>query len=175
MSNTDQQEQADFNHFLDVILGYKQDDHPVRLTFQKNYITEISDVLCMSDETIFGLKYNIIGDKNKTITTIIPPPFASRLIQFKHFVRFNAGSGHPVTTNIQAVTKQDFNHFISSTDTSVNPLPSPVPTPVATSTVASKSVDKVREFRKGTKHDVTVFPELNRNTNWRTWNGTTII
>ena len=40
---------------------------------------------------------------------------------------------------------------------------------------APKPVDKVREFRKGIKHDATVFPELTSDGSWHSWNDITII
>ena len=134
MTKTDQPDEADFNHFLNVILGYKQKDHEVWLAFQKNCITEVYDLLCMSEESILALKYNTKDDKNKTVVMPLPSPFAWRLIQFKQFVLSKAASGHSVTANLQALTKKEFQDFFSSTETAINPPPSYVP--IASSALA---------------------------------------
>ena len=171
MATRAQQKKADMAHFLDIVIELNDMNHPIHLAFQKNQITQVTDVLVMDEDDILKLKYPTKDDKGKTVISPLPSHFARRLIQFKQYVAFKASKGTPLAGNWSSVTREDFEDFFTSMGSGVN-TPSPsiphIPSP-------PKTVDKVKEFKKGIKHDVAAFPELASDGNWHSWKDATII
>ena len=101
-------------HFLDVVMELSDMSHPIHLAFQKNQITQVTDVLVMDEDDILKLKYPSKDDEGKSAISPLPSHFARRLIQFKRYVVFKANTGTPLAGNWSSVTREDFEDFFTS-------------------------------------------------------------
>ena len=139
------------DHILTKVLDL-EDDSVVHKAFAHCSILSPHDLVTMHDVEFETMEYDDSGG----VLLPLPKGFAGRLRAFKAFFLYRRDSHDPIgDADWVKLTQAEFNEFRVSGNFVSSPGAASLAGPSVSS---SSSYDPVRDFKRGIKRDITVFP-----------------
>jgi len=166
---------ADMAYLLDEILDLNDDrDYPIRDAISYATIATVKDLLSIEIDRYEYMKYRKRDEDNSVTLELLPDYAVGTLKSFKQYVQYLGSIGTPVKNQEwQSIDPDDFDNFCVGPYNRENPpritAPNPAATAVPPSMTVNKTVDKVKEFKKGIRRDPTLFKELKRDADYHAW------
>ena len=148
------------------------DDNPLSKAFAKDGITDIHDLLIMSDGEVDSLVYD---DENQ-VETVLPRSYKFMLWIIKQYYIYQQSQGSPIGDDWTSLTSDEYNEFRTSMAL-IAPLVA-IGTPnVSSSSItstSSRTQDPIADFKKGIKWDATLFTLFKDEMQWDAWQQNTL-
>ena len=180
---SEEQKKEALTHVLVEVLDLPIDG-PVAKAFKKAGIDEPMSIVNLTERQVSLLSYDETDEHGTTtacpINTFVHAPL---ILSFKRWIKYLQDNKQPVKNDWKQLEFDDFHEFMPST---INHDDLPL-TPAqqmdkdandnANAAIRSpaKKVDEVQSFKKGIHRDPAMFIALNRDSDFRKWNKTTII
>ena len=169
---TEKEGKLALQHVLDNVMMLGKIDS-IRLCLDYDEITTLQDLLSLSKDDIETLTFK----KDDGMVTPISKHGKGKLMTFKRLVNFWFSNGRDILIYWPKMTNSHFTSFQVSSLNDEDPFPPLVQVEVAGIKINKhynckptsyniKSIDLVREFKKGIKRDQNLFPILNRESAW---------
>ena len=163
MTLTKAQKQSAIKYILETVFALEA-DNKIAKALKENDIIGPHDLVALDDSTIETLDYPV-GTAHTP--TLLSKGNIGLLKAFNAYYSFRDLNNNPISdADWEKITEDEFNQFRCSSDYKRYQLNGP-PTP-------AKSVDPVREFKRGIKRDLTVYTILKDDAAWDAWNRNTM-
>ena len=170
------QHMADMNYLLDKILDLEDPNDPIRGAITRANITTVKNLLAIEIHSYESLKYTAQNKDDTSTITNLPDHSIGTLKSFKRYVAYLQQIGAPIKNqDWQSIDPDDFDNFRIGPYNQDNPPRITSPNPAHHIDHPPKTVDKIKEFRKGMRRDPAVFTDLKRDEDFRAWNNNTVI
>ena len=152
-------------HILEQVMD-QDPDSPLHKALDAAVIKSPHDICMLDYDALASLRY----PASDTTFEVLPKGNVGLLHAFKSFVAHRHASGNPITdSDWLKITADEFDLFRVSPSFSTS---STIPAPATT--MPARSIDLVREFKRGIKRDITHFISLKDDGAWDHWNRTTV-
>jgi len=172
-----------FEHIVNNVLNIPNDDHPIKLAIQANFMYyTVTDFQLFTDEQFRNMTY--ASSTTHRVLSLLPGA-SQLLIKFKHFMKVvQKNSPDGILSNRQwlDITHEDFIRYIQTPEVLDPDGSCATPESVTSSSPAphaqpqfSKQEKAVMEFRKGVRREVSAFPKLTDEKNWDNFHRSIVI
>jgi hypothetical protein len=165
---------AAFNHVTQIVLVNAN----ITKALREDGIKEISGLISLDDQQVEDLTY-LDSDPTNTTAYCLKKGEIGIIKSFIHYVHYRDEIGNPIGDDWRNITQDDFDQFCCNTMytrrfASLASLGSPAPLassfiPAPTPTTSHSAPSPVDLFKRGIKHDPSVYPTLKDelwNDNW---------